>query len=82
MKTISSNEFRSHQIARHWKALRADAIAALGLPSDAQVRIANNAVTLYADIDGQWFPVMKGSLAAMKDWAWGRDYTLRLSITV
>jgi hypothetical protein len=80
--TITTTEFTKTQLAANWKTLRAEAIAALGLPADARVRINNNAVTLHANIDGAWVPVMNGSANDMKDWAGMRDYTLRLTINV
>jgi hypothetical protein len=82
MNTITTADFTKTELTNNWKTLRTEAIAALGLPANARVRINNNAVTLHANIEGQWVPVMNGSANDMKDWAGMRDYTLRLSINV
>jgi len=79
---IKSGEFHKNEFAKNWQALRANAIAALGLPQDARVRIANNAVTLHAKINDAWIPVMNSSAQDMSDWAKNRDYVMRLSITI
>ena len=80
--TITTDTITNTQISTAWKNLRADAIAALGLAADARVRIANNAVTLHANIEGNWVPVMNGSANDMKDWANVRNYDLKLSINI
>jgi hypothetical protein len=79
---ITTEAITKTQIATAWKNLRTQAIAALGLPADARVRIANNAVTLHANIEGNWVPVMNGSANDMKDWAGIRNYELKLSINI
>lgn len=81
-ETIKSGEFQKNEFAKNWQALRANAIAALGLPEDARVRIANNAVTLHAKINDAWVPVMNSSAQDMSDWGKNRNYVLRLSITI
>ena len=79
---ITTAAFTKTQIATAWKNLRTQAIEALGLPADAKVRINNNAITLHAQIEGNWVRVMNGSLADMSDWARMRNYDLKISITV
>ena len=79
---ITTATFTNIQMASAWKKLRTQAIEALQLPADAKVRISNNAVTLHAEIEGNWVPIMNGSLADMSDWARMRDYNLKISITV
>ena len=79
---ITTAAFTKTQISTAWKNLRTQAIEALGLPTDAKVRIANNAITLHAEIEGNWVPVMNGSLADMSDWARIRNYNLKISINI
>jgi hypothetical protein len=79
---ITTETITKTEIATAWKNLRTEAIAALDLPQDAKVRINNNAVTLHANIEGNWVRVMNGSMADMKDWAGIRNYDLKLSIKI
>ena len=80
--SITTETITKTEIATAWRDLRSQAIAALGLPTEAKVRINNNAVTLHANIEGNWVRVMNGSMSDMKDWAAIRNYDLKLSINI